>query len=69
MELNVVDEHYPGKVVGIYIEESCVKKLSEKLIKEVGFLVERISTESPEDTDFEHKLEPDGKGNGQTVIR
>jgi hypothetical protein len=34
MELNVVDEHYPSKVVGIYNEESCANKLSEKLIKE-----------------------------------
>jgi hypothetical protein len=37
MELNVVDEHYPGKVVGIYNEESCANKLSEKLIKEGGY--------------------------------
>jgi hypothetical protein len=69
MELNVVDEHYPGKVVGIYNEESCANKLSEKLIKEGGFLVEQISTESIEDIDFEHKLEPDSKGIGQTALR
>ncbi|AGH44358.1 hypothetical protein [Paraglaciecola psychrophila] len=62
MELNVIDEHYPSKVVGIYNEESCVNKSSEKLIKEVGFLVERISTVSPEDTDFEYKLVHDSKG-------
>jgi sterol desaturase/sphingolipid hydroxylase (fatty acid hydroxylase superfamily) len=32
-------------------------------------LVEQISTVSPQDTDFEHKLEPDSKGSGQTVLR
>jgi hypothetical protein len=69
MEINVIDEHYPGKVVGIHNEESCANKLSEKLIKEGGFLVEHISIVSPEDTDFEHKLEPDSKGIGQTVLR
>jgi hypothetical protein len=32
-------------------------------------LVEQISTVSPEDTDFEHKLELDSKGLVQTVLR
>jgi hypothetical protein len=32
-------------------------------------LVEQISTVSPEDTDFEDKLDPDSKGIGQTVLR
>jgi hypothetical protein len=32
-------------------------------------LVEQISTVSPEDIDFEYKLEPDSKGIGQTVLR
>ena len=69
MELNVVDEHYPSKVVGIYNEESCANKQSEKLIKagEV-FLVEQIDTASPENIDFKHKLEPNSKGIGQTVL-
>ena len=69
MELNIVDEYYPSKVVGIYNEESCANKQSEKLIKVgEGFLVEQIDTASPESIDFEHKLEPNSKGNGQTVL-
>ncbi len=31
-------------------------------------MVEQISTVSPEDKDFEHKLEPNSKGIGQTVL-
>jgi hypothetical protein len=31
-------------------------------------LVEQISTVSPEDKDFKHKLEPNSKGIGQTVL-
>jgi hypothetical protein len=32
-------------------------------------LVEQINTVSPENIDFKHKLEPNSKGIGQTVLR
>ena len=69
MNLNVIDEQYPGKVVGVYNREASAKKMAEQLISEGGFLTEQLSVVRPDDGNFAGKLEPDSKGIGRTLLK
>lgn len=68
MNLKVNDEKHPGKVAGVYAQESGAQQAIHLLRNEGGFSAEEVNLVPPDDTNFDEKIEPDDKGIGRTLL-
>ncbi|GAC13802.1 hypothetical protein [Aliiglaciecola lipolytica] len=66
--MNIIEEHHPSKIVGVYENESTAKQTAKRLVDEGGVLADEINIVSPQDKKFESKVEPETKAIGRTLI-
>ncbi|MBU2880225.1 MULTISPECIES: HPP family protein [Alteromonadaceae] len=68
MNLKMNEEHHPGKVVGVFEDESTAKKTAEILITKGGVSSDEVAVVSPKDKQFAKKIEPETKQIGRTLL-
>lgn len=68
MTLHVIDEGHPGKIAGVYEQESSAQQAINLLQDEGGFSPDEVTMIRPDDANFGEKLEPDNKGIARTLL-
>ncbi|MDP5030008.1 MAG: hypothetical protein NWQ54_08210 [Paraglaciecola sp.] len=68
MVLTVNDEKHPGKVAGVFEQESSAQAAVNLLKSKGDFTAEEVALVVPKDESFAQKVEPDDKGIGRTLI-
>lgn len=68
MTLHVIDEGHPGKIAGVYTQESGAKRAINLLQNEGGFTADEVALVAPNDVDLGKKIEPDDQGIARTLL-
>ena len=68
MTLHIIEEGHPGKIAGVYTQESGAKHAIHLLQSEGGFSADEVTLVPPNDANFGEKIEPDNKGIARTLL-